>query len=196
MNLAAHQPTGIMPYIKTIDYEESTGELRTIYDSLIGSRGKLAGVHKIQSLNPAALLAHMDLYKATMFGRSPLKRYQREMMAVVVSAANRCPYCVAHHKEALLFYWKDEERVGRVAGRFDTSDLTATDAALCHLARNLTLRPSDSSEAVVEQLRQAGLDDRAILDAVQVIAYFNFVNRMVLALGVTYSADEAKGYNY
>ena len=181
MNLAAHQPTGIMPYIETIDYEDSIGELRTIYDNLIGSRGKLAEVHKIQSLNPAALLAHMELYKATMFGRSPLKRYQREMMAVVVSSANRCPYCIAHHKEALLFYWKDQERVSRVAGQFDTSGLTEADAALCNLAQNLTLQPANDPELAVEELHLAGLDDRAILDAVQVIAYFNFVYHMVLA---------------
>ncbi|MFQ5446647.1 MAG: peroxidase-related enzyme [Saprospiraceae bacterium] len=185
-----------MPYIKTIEYEESSGELREIYDNLIGSRGKLAEVHKIQSLNPAALLAHMELYKATMFGRSPLKRYQREMMAVVVSAANKCPYCIAHHREALLFYWKNEARVGQVADKFDMSNLTEADAALCHLARNLTLQPASQPVAAIEQLRRAGIEDRAILDAVQVIAYFNFVNRMVLALGVTFNEDEVKGYNY
>ena len=185
-----------MPHIKTINYEESVDELRQAYDSIIGARGKLAEVHKIQSLNPAALLAHMDLYKAVMFGKSPLKRYQREMMAVVVSAANNCRYCIEHHKEALLFYWKDPERANRLVAQFDQPDLSETDQALCKLAYNLTLVPSDISKASVEHLQQAGMDDKGILDAVQVIAYFNFVNRMVLALGVEFSDEEAKGYNY
>ena len=94
-----------MAYIKTLSYEEADDALKAVYDNITGSRGKLAEVHKIQSLNPPALLAHMDLYLKVMFGKSPLKRYQREMLGVVVSAANRCPYCVEHHRQALLFYW-------------------------------------------------------------------------------------------
>jgi alkylhydroperoxidase family enzyme len=46
----------------------------------------------IHSLNPASLGAHVDLYKVCMFGPSGLSRAQREMVAVVVSAANRCHY--------------------------------------------------------------------------------------------------------
>ena len=188
--------TQLMPFIKTINYEESTDELREAYDSIIGARGKLAEVHKIQSLDPASLLAHTDLYKAVMFGKSPLKRYQREMMAVVVSAANKCRYCIEHHKEALDFYWKDPERSNKLAAQLDLPDLSAADRELCKLAKNLTQMPYGTSWASIELLKNAGLDDRAILDAVQVIAYFNFVNRMVLALGVEFNDEETKGYNY
>lgn len=105
-----------MAYIETFGYENASEELRQAYDTIIGSRGKLADVHKIQGLNPSALLAHMELYKTIMFGRSPLKRYQREMIAVIVSAANHCQYCIKHHKEALLFYWKDQARAERYIG--------------------------------------------------------------------------------
>lgn len=57
-----------------------------------GKRGKLAEVHKIQSLNSATFVLQMDLYMAIMYAKSPLNRAQREMMAVVVSAANYCDY--------------------------------------------------------------------------------------------------------
>lgn len=40
------------------------------------------------------------------------------------------------------------------------------------------------------------MSDRAILDAVLVISYFNFVNRLVISLGVEPSPDEIKGYKY
>jgi AhpD family alkylhydroperoxidase len=39
---------------------------------------------------------------------------ERELIAVAVSAANGCRYCVSHHAAALMFYWRDEERVRRV----------------------------------------------------------------------------------
>lgn len=57
------------------------------------SRGKLARIHKIQILNPDTIVKHTDLYMSIMFGRSPLGRAQREMMAVVVPAADDCEYC-------------------------------------------------------------------------------------------------------
>lgn len=186
-----------MPFIKTVSYEAAEGELRQIYDQLIGTRGKLAEVHRIQSLNPPALLAHMDLYKVVMFGKSPLKRYQREMMAVVVSAVNMCQYCIQHHKKALDFYWKDANRSSQLVAQLDQlPGLSVTERALCKLARDLSILPGGVFEASITDLRQAGLDDRSILDAVQVIAYFNFVNRIVLALGVEFNEEEVKGYKY
>lgn len=44
------------------------------------------------SLNRAALKGHLALYRAVMFGPSPLTRAEREALAVVVSAANDCHY--------------------------------------------------------------------------------------------------------
>jgi hypothetical protein len=47
---------------------------------------------KIHSLSPRSMTAHRTLYRTLMFGPSPLKRYQREMIGVVVSALNDCHY--------------------------------------------------------------------------------------------------------
>ena len=185
-----------MAFIETIDPDNADGRLRDIYDDLSKKRGKIAEVHKIQSLNPEALVAHMELYMAIMFGKSPLKRYQREMLGVVTSAANRCTYCINHHEQALLAYWKDEAKTRQLVNDRSKLDLSKTDHLLCDLAEHLTLNTNPDYAAEIETLQKAGLEDRAILDAVQVIAYFNFVNRMVLGLGVEFSEDEMKGYKY
>ena len=47
---------------------------------------------RIHGINPPVLQAHYDLYRVTMYAPSPLKRVQREMIAVVVSALNECHY--------------------------------------------------------------------------------------------------------
>ena len=112
-----------MAYIEVINYEESEGRLREIYDDLIKSRGKLAEVHKIQSLNPETIVLHMELYLAIMFKKSPLKRYQREMLGVVVSAANHCKYCYTHHGQAVNHYWKDWSRVEVLIENFQNAQL-------------------------------------------------------------------------
>ncbi len=184
-----------MPYIEVVDYDNSAGELRAIYDHLIKTRGKLAEVHKIQSLNPPTIGPHMDLYLEIMFGKSPLKRYQREMIGTVVSKANNCDYCVAHHAEALDHFWKDENQLNRFKADYRNADLNEMDVALCVFAESNTKTPSKDPEAV-ESLRSIGFDDRSILDATLVVAYFNYVNRIVLTLGLDTDVDEVSGYRY
>ncbi len=185
-----------MPYIRVIQQEDAEGELLKIYNNLLKSRGQLAEVHKIQSLHPKSIVAHMDLYMCIMFGRSDLMRYQREMIAVIVSQTNDCAYCIAHHSEALMHFWQDRSKIDVLLDDFEQADIDDTDIALCHLARQLTESPNHADkERNIRILQELGMTDRGILDATLVIAYFNFVNRIVLGLGVELEADPG-GYHY
>jgi uncharacterized peroxidase-related enzyme len=64
------------------------------------------------------------------------------------------------------------------------ADLPAPDRALCAYAEKATRTPSACGAADVEALRAHGFDDVAVNDAVQVIAYFNYINRVADCLGV------------
>ena len=185
-----------MSYIEVIQPENAEGQLKEIYDGLVKSRGKIAEVHKIQSLNPASIINHMDLYMTIMFGQSPLKRVHREMMAVIVSIANKCEYCQIHHLEAVQNFWKDEEKLKQLQADFESADLSEREKALCRYAKELTETPEKSEDAgLIKALKKEELSDREILDATLVISYFNFVNRIVLGLGVNLE-ENAGGYNY
>ena len=65
-----------------------------------------------------------------------------------------------------------------------TADLNIEDRALCVYAEKLTLKPAEMTEDDVKTLRGHGFDDRAITDAVEVIAHFNYINRVADGLGV------------
>lgn len=185
-----------MAYIDIIQHAQAEGELKDIYDGLIQSRGKIAEVHKIQSLNPRSIVNHMELYMTIMFGQSPIKRVHREMMAVVVSKANQCQYCQIHHLEAVKNFWKDEMRTQQLLKDYRQANLDETELAMCQYAEELTLHPEKSEdEGLVRILKSVGLEDRAILDATLVISYFNFVNRIVLSLGVELEENPG-GYKY
>ena len=124
-----------MPYIEVIEHAQAEGKLKEVYDHLLETRGKLAEVHKIQSLNPESIMNHMDLYMTIMFGQSPLKRYQREMIAVVVSAVNDCEYCQTHHGAALNHFWKDEAKVqafGTITKRWNSKKWIYSAVTLLH----------------------------------------------------------------
>jgi uncharacterized peroxidase-related enzyme len=181
-----------MAWIQTIDPDDATGELAEIYGAIAGARGGVANVHRAQSLNPRAIRAHLELYKAVVFARSSLSRPARERIAVVVSHANRCAYCVAHHGESLRQLGESPALVEALAQGEIPADLGEGDAALLSWARKATSRPADCSEDDLAALRRHGFDDRALLDASLTVAYFCFVNRLVLLLGVDVEADYAR----
>jgi NAD(P)H-hydrate epimerase len=95
---------------------------------------------------------------------------------------------VVHHGEALARESGDPSLAEAVAsGRFEGLDGRLQ--ALLAYATTLTRSPSEVAESDAEALRAAGLDDRAIVDANQVVAYFNYVNRIADGLGVELEPD-------
>jgi uncharacterized peroxidase-related enzyme len=81
-----------MAYLRLIEVDEATGELRVEYDAALERAGKVFNVVKAMSLRPEVLKRSIELYREIMFGPSPLSRQERELLAVVVSSANDCHY--------------------------------------------------------------------------------------------------------
>ena len=81
-----------MAWIDIIDEENAEGSLKDQYDQLLEPWGGVDNILKIHSLNPESLAAHVTLYKTLMYGKSPLRRTDREMIAVVLSTINQCHY--------------------------------------------------------------------------------------------------------
>ena len=77
-----------------------------------------------------------------------------------------------------------ERWVEAVAADWRSAPLAAPERALCAYAEKLTREPWAMQRADVERLREAGFDDVAIHEAVQVIAYFNYINRVADALHI------------
>jgi len=71
-----------------------------------------------------------------------------------------------------------------VARDWRRASLNDADRALCAFAEKLTQEPAAMSEEDIRRLREHGFDDRAIHDAVQVIGYFNYINRIAEGLDV------------
>ena len=172
-----------MPWIETVSEEQATGPLARDYEAARTRAGWVWNIVKLMSPNPATLRASMTLYTSSVFGSSPLTRVQREMLAVVVSQANGCFYCTEAHAYD-LHAEADEPTARGVKADWRSLDLDAVTRALLEFAEKLTQRPDLVVRADIEGLRRKGLSDRAIHDAVQVIAYFNYVNRVANGLGV------------
>jgi alkylhydroperoxidase family enzyme len=80
-------------WIDVIDERDAEADLASAYKECAGpGAGGVANIMKAHSLNPRSMLDHRALYRTLMFGRSPLKRYQRELIGTLVSALNGCHY--------------------------------------------------------------------------------------------------------
>jgi len=173
-----------MAYIQTVSENDATGRLAELYKRVGNPDGTVDNVMKIHSINPDGLEGHFGLYVAAMHKRSPLPRAERELVGVVVSRLNGCEYCQRHHAAGLDRLNKgDRPNLGGdlLAGRRD--DLTDRERAMVGFAEKLVRTPGEMGEGDVVRLREAGLEDRAIHDLAQVVAYFCYANRMVTGLG-------------
>jgi len=179
-----------MSWIKEIEAGEAQGRLAEIYRELVARRGKVSNILKVHSLNPESMGDHLDLYMTLMFGKSGLSRAEREAIAVVVSAANDCGYCISHHLATLRHYVDDDETLNLLMSADGLETLEPRLSNIVRHAEKLTSAPEAMTESDLGELRAVGLSDRDILDLTLVTAYFNFVNRIALGLGVDATPDE------
>lgn len=82
---------GAPAWIPMVQPRDAEGELKEAYGR-IGARSGVSNIIGVQSLHPRAMEAHQKLYWTLMLRPAPLSRFEREALAVVVSAANDCFY--------------------------------------------------------------------------------------------------------
>jgi uncharacterized peroxidase-related enzyme len=78
----------------------------------------------------------------------------------------------------------DEELVAALRRDYTTAPLSDQDRAMVDYAAKLTLRPRDMTAGDLDRLRQAGFDDRGILQINLIASFFNYINRVADGLGV------------
>lgn len=179
--------------IHPIEEQEATGELALDYDRIIEKRGKVWNVYMAQAHLPNVMKAHLEFYMNLMFGPGGLPRRYRELLGCYVSYLNNCFYCMIHHGTALR---KLDPHLGlEIYNHWKKGDMVQFNDKERHLlqaADELTNNPPQLREEVFHTLREDGWGDREISQIVQIIAYFNYVNRLMVALDVAVEEDYAE----
>jgi uncharacterized peroxidase-related enzyme len=125
--------------------------------------------------------AFTRMYNDLMLGDSGLTKLEREMIAVAVSSANHCYYCLAAHGAAVRQLSGDPALGEQLVMNYRTAELDPKQRAMLDFAWALTKRPETVDEAERQALRDAGWSDRDIWDIAAVAAFFNMSNRMSIA---------------
>jgi uncharacterized peroxidase-related enzyme len=143
--------------------------------------GFVPNVLAAYSFDQTKLRAFVNLYNDLMLAESGLSKLEREMIAVVVSSANRCYYCLTAHGAAVRQLSGDPELGEMLVMNWRTAPLPARQRALLEFANRLTVTPAEVGEADRAALREAGWSERDVWDAASVTGFFNFTNRVATA---------------
>lgn len=185
-------------WIKMISDEDADADL---LDALSLSRtphGTVDNVMRVHSLRPNTMRGHVILYRAALHDdANTLPMWLQETISSYVSILNRCDYSLANHWANARHLINDDSRSTAIKTALDKSTpelvFEGRELALLRYAEKLTLQPGSIRESDVIELRKQGLDDGEILEANQIICYFNYVNRSLNGLGVT-TEDDVVGF--
>ena len=140
--------------------------------------GMVPNVIAAVSQNPKKARTFIAMYNELMLGDSGLSKIEREMIAVVVSSANRCYYCLVAHGQAVRHYSSDPQLGEMMVMNYRVAELSPRQRAMLDFAWKLTLTPFDIGDADRTALRQQGFSEQDVYDICDVAAFFNMSNRM------------------
>lgn len=161
--------------------DDLSEETRKYFDICVEKLGMVPNVLATFSYNEEKLKNFSATYKTLMLAPSGLSKLEREMVAVVVSSANRCYYCLVAHGQAVRALSGDPELGEMMVMNYRVAKLTKRRRAMLDFAWKLTKTPFDVGDADREALKRAGLSQSDIFDLADVIGFFNMSNRFAIA---------------
>lgn len=164
-------------------------ETQAYFDKCQEKLGLVPNVLRAYAFDDKKLRAFTDMYNDLMLGESGLSKLEREMIAVAVSAVNRCFYCLTAHGAAVRQYSGDPELGELMVMNYRVADLDARRRAMLDFAVKLTERPHEIVEEDRQNLREAGFSERDIWDIASVAAFFNMSNRVASATDMRPNAE-------
>ncbi len=156
--------------------------------------GFVPNVLKAYSARQRKLQTFSRHYNELMLGESGLTKLEREMIAVVVSSANHCYYCLVAHGAAVRELSGDPELGEMLVMNYRTADLSERHLAMLDFAHKLTTTPSQMIEADRAALRAVGFTEADIFDIADVTGFFNMSNRVASAVDMLPNTEYHKAH--
>jgi len=135
-------------------------------------------------MNPSAGSILVQYHTVVMRGPSPLTEGERELIAAFVSGLNACRYCYGMHSATAKAFGVAEGLLESLVSDPDVSSAPEKLRPILKYARKLTLDQARITQSDAQAVFDAGWDERAMHDAICVVALFNFMNRFVHGHGM------------
>ena len=181
-------------WIKMIDEIDADEDLNLALNQAKTPHGTVDNVLRVHSLRPSTMVGHMKLYKSVLHDeKNTIPQWFQETISSYVSIINKCKYSYDNHWKNAVFLINDQNKSDKIKVVLESHKLEdyfkGKELALLIYAKKLTLYPSRFNIDDFKKLKVEGLEDGEILEANQIICYFNYVNRSINGLGVTTEGD-------
>jgi len=181
-------------WIKMISDEEADDTLKQALDFARTPHGTVDNVMRVHSLRPSTMNGHVVLYRACLHDdHNTIPMWFQEVISSYVSTLNECAYSYSNHWKNACHLMNDPQKAEQIDAAFKIrapeNVFDGAQLAMLRYAEKLTLSPGDMQKADVNMLKNEGVSDGEILEANQIIGYFNYVNRLLNGLGVSTDGD-------
>ncbi|MGL4441924.1 MAG: peroxidase-related enzyme [Bosea sp. (in: a-proteobacteria)] len=163
--------------------------MQAYFDKCDAKIGFVPNVLKAHAFDNAKLEAFVAFYNDLMLAPSGLSKLEREMIAVVVSSANRCYYCLTAHGAAVRQLSGDPVLGELMVMNWRAAELSLRHQAMLAFADKLTREPHAMVEEDRADLHKAGFGERDIWDISAVAAFYNMSNRLASATDMRPNAE-------
>ena len=168
--------------IKPLSREEMSPDLLKYFDICQEKLGMVPNVLLAYAHDEEKLRGFMGMYNNLMLAECGLSKLEREIIAVAVSSANSCFYCLTAHGAAVRELSGMPELGELLAMNYRVADLPPRQRAMLDFAVKMTETPDRVLESDRQALRDAGFSDVDIWDIAAVASFFNMTNRMAAAI--------------
>jgi uncharacterized peroxidase-related enzyme len=162
------------------DHELPEG-LRGLFGKARERLGFVPNVFRVYAFRPERLSAWFAHYRQLHEPTDGLSEADREMIAVVVSSANGCLYCLVAHGAALRQALGDPVLGERISYDWRRAGLDKRRATICAYADKLTVAPQSVGRDDLQSLLDVGLSPEEAWDVAEIAAMYNLTNRMAMA---------------
>lgn len=178
-----------LPTALDLPQAELPPETQRYFDICVEKLGFVPNVLRAYAFDIDKLNAFTALYNDLMLAPSGLSKLEREMIAVVVSAENKCFYCLVAHGAAVRQLSGQPDLGEALAMNYRVANITPRQRAMLDFAVKMTRASSTIEEPDRAALRDAGLSDRDIWDLAGVAGFFNMSNRVASATAMAPNAE-------
>ena len=175
------QPKHLTKLKLPVPKKPKDADLAKYFEKCLEKLGMVPNVIKVVAQNPKKARTFIATYNELMLGESGLSKLEREMIAVVVSSANRCYYCLVAHGQAVRQISGDPQLGEMMVMNYRVAELDPRQRAMLDFAWKLTVAPFDIGDSDRAALRKVGFSDQDIYDIGDTAAFFNMTNRLAHA---------------
>ena len=172
-----------MARITIINDQNIPERVSAIFKDIEQAFGRIPNLFRTYAYHPPLLEANWQKVKQVMM-EGTLSRKAKEAIAVLVSKDNGCKYCVAAHEGALSAIGVSPEEVHTIENDLDRADFDPKEMALIKLARKANSEPLHGTDDEFAELRQLGVSDAEIVEALGVMELFTAFNKFLDILQV------------